>query len=207
MVLGYHVIFGAYGFWLPNDPRGSWSDYVGAWELLRFGPATKTTETRSLAHHDHDRVRRLAAKKALQYPAVEFSGVQARAIAQGFANYLARSKLQIWACAILPEHVHLVVGRCHLKIEQVVIQLKSAATERLIETESHPFQQILLPNGRRPKCFARGQWAPFLQSAEDILRAIHYVEQNPVKEGKKRQAWSFVTRPEHTLADVIELPS
>ena len=22
-VLAYHVIFGAYGFWLPNDPRGS----------------------------------------------------------------------------------------------------------------------------------------------------------------------------------------
>jgi hypothetical protein len=28
MILGYHVIFGAYGFWLPNDPRGSWSDFV-----------------------------------------------------------------------------------------------------------------------------------------------------------------------------------
>jgi len=30
MVRGYHVIFGMYGFWLPNDPRGSWSDYVGS---------------------------------------------------------------------------------------------------------------------------------------------------------------------------------
>ena len=49
MVLAYHVIFGAYGFWLPNDPRGSWSDFVGAWELLRFGKATKTTERRSVA--------------------------------------------------------------------------------------------------------------------------------------------------------------
>ena len=39
-VLVAHVIITAYGFWLPNDPRGSWSDFVGAWELLRFGRAT-----------------------------------------------------------------------------------------------------------------------------------------------------------------------
>ena len=50
----FHLIISAYGFWLPNDPRGSWSDFVGSWELYKFGPATKTTETRSLAHDPHD---------------------------------------------------------------------------------------------------------------------------------------------------------
>jgi len=30
MVIGFHVILTAYGFWLPNDPRGSWSEFVGA---------------------------------------------------------------------------------------------------------------------------------------------------------------------------------
>ncbi|MBM4093542.1 MAG: hypothetical protein FJ276_29660, partial [Planctomycetes bacterium] len=38
-VHGFDVIFGASGSWLPNDPRGSWSDFVGSWELWRFGPA------------------------------------------------------------------------------------------------------------------------------------------------------------------------
>ena len=42
MVHGYHAIFGTYGFWLPNDPRGSWSDFVGAWELVRFGKPMKS---------------------------------------------------------------------------------------------------------------------------------------------------------------------
>src|SRR5262249_16562833 len=55
MVLASHVIFGTYGFWLPNDPRGSWSDFVGAWGLFRYGKATKTTETVSLAYRTHDR--------------------------------------------------------------------------------------------------------------------------------------------------------
>lgn len=55
MIVGYHVIWGTYGFWLPNDPRGSWSGFVGSWELFRYGPATKTVERRSLAYRAHDR--------------------------------------------------------------------------------------------------------------------------------------------------------
>ena len=63
MIVGYHVIFSAYGFWLPNDPRGSWSEFVGAWELvLAGGRTTKTDERCSLARRPHDRKRRLTGK-------------------------------------------------------------------------------------------------------------------------------------------------
>src|SRR5882757_6425768 len=54
MIIGYHVIFSTYGFWLPNDPRGSWSEFVGSWELFRHGRATKVAVTRSVAHRRHD---------------------------------------------------------------------------------------------------------------------------------------------------------
>ena len=50
MIIGYHSIFGMYGFWLPNDPRGSGSDYVASWELFRHGAATKVASRRSVAH-------------------------------------------------------------------------------------------------------------------------------------------------------------
>src|SRR5262245_50770343 len=123
MIVGYHIIFTTYGFWLPNDPRGSWSDFVGSWELFRYGAATKTTERRSVAHRAHDRDLRLRAKSALKYPAVQFTGEQARAVARGFAQYLDRKKLPVWACAILPDHVHLVTGRPGMKVEQLVILL------------------------------------------------------------------------------------
>jgi hypothetical protein len=95
MIVGYHIIFSTYGFWLPNDPRGSWSDFVGSWELFRFGPATKTSERRSLAYRDHDRELRLRAKSALKYPAVKFTGEQARAVARGFAGYVNRKRLLV----------------------------------------------------------------------------------------------------------------
>jgi hypothetical protein len=73
MVRWHHLIITAYGFWLPNDPRGSWSDFVGAWELLRFGEATKVDDKRSyvfISEGEHlqcavDNVRRHPAKEGL----------------------------------------------------------------------------------------------------------------------------------------------
>jgi hypothetical protein len=50
VILASHVIVSAYGFWLPNEERGSWSDFVRKYELWRdFGPATKVDTTRSVA--------------------------------------------------------------------------------------------------------------------------------------------------------------
>ena len=73
MILAFHSIFTTYGFWLPNDPRGSWSDFVHSWELFRFGgPATKVAAKRSFAHDPHDAGFRRAAKEHLKYPPARF---------------------------------------------------------------------------------------------------------------------------------------
>jgi REP element-mobilizing transposase RayT len=149
MVLAYHAIFGAYGFWLPNDPRGSWSEFVGAWELVRFGKATKICEARSVAH------------------------VQ------------SESGYTIYACAILPEHVHLVIGRNEeRRVERMVGHLKARATQQLSATG-------LWPADNRP-VWGENAWKVFLDSPEGIAAAVKYVEENPVKEGKPKQTWSFV---------------
>jgi REP element-mobilizing transposase RayT len=179
MVLAYHVIFCAYGFWLPNDPRGSWSDFVGAWELLRFGPATKTNARRSVAGASHDWASRRAAKTALKYPPVSFNGIQARAIARGFSLC---DGFVIYSCSILPEHVHMVIGRHAYPIETIVNQLKGRATRQLRAEGVCP----------ESNCWARGQWKVFLNSQRDIERAIRYVEGNPEKEGLRPQQWSFI---------------
>lgn len=192
MVLAYHVIFCLYGFWLPNDPRGSWSDFVGAWELLRFGGATKTNARRSLAGNRHNRELRNAAKQALKYPPVSLTGVRARAVARGFSRYVNLGGITVHACSILPEHVHMVIGRHDFKIESVVNQLKGYATRQLIEEGLHPFADLAKPGDRPPTCWARGQWKVFLDESEGIERACHYVRNNPVKEGLPEQTYRFV---------------
>ena len=181
--------------WLPNDPHGSWSDFVGSWDLYLAGrKATKTTETRSLAFQPHDHAARLATKQALKRPPVVFTGLQARAVGEGFAEYVRKSGLVVWACAIMSDHVHLVVKPFRIRIPQMVIQLKGAATRRLLETGLHPFQNERDPDVGIPKAFGRGEWKVFLDTVAEVQRAIPYVEDNPVKEGKPRQRWSFVTR-------------
>jgi hypothetical protein len=139
-VRAYHLILTAYGFWLPNDPRGSWSDFVRAWELLRFGRATKVTTRRSVAGKPHSRALREEAKLALAREPVVFTGRQALAIADGFGDWAAKSGARILACAILPEHAHLVVARHRFPIEQVANLLKGQATKSLTKAGLHPFQ-------------------------------------------------------------------
>ena len=192
MVRAYHLVLSAYGFWLPNDPRGSWSDFVGAWELWRFGEATTVQVRRSVAARLHDQKLRLRAKKALQYPAVRWTGVQARAIGHGFGGYAERAQLAILACAIMPEHVHLVIARHSRTIEQVANQLKGAATRQITADGLHPMATQPTAGGRMPKMFARGQWSVYLNQDAEIARAIRYVEENPLREGLPSQRWKFV---------------
>ncbi len=190
MVLAYHVIFCTYGFWLPNDPRGSWSDFVGSWELLRFGHATARNDRRSVAHTSHDCQSRQAAKSALKYPIVRLTAAQTQSVAAGFANYLARSGIIVWACSILPQHVHLAIARHRFDVEHIVNQLKGHATRQLTADHLHPLANFT----PRPNCWARGQWKVFLNTPADIQRSIRYVQDNPAKEGMPAQKWEMVTQ-------------
>jgi len=199
MVLGSHVIITAYGFWLPNDPRGSWSDFVRSWELLRFGPATKVWTHRSLARVPHDRALRLAAKRALRYRAVKFSGRQALCVANAFAQQVRKCGFIILACAILPDHVHLVILRHTYQVEQVTNLLKGAATRALRDCGMHPMQDQVRPGENVPSPWATGLWKVFLFSDSDIRRAVKYVENNPLRERKKKQNWKFVTSVDEYL--------
>jgi REP element-mobilizing transposase RayT len=183
------------GFWLPNDPRGSWSDFVGAWELLRFGPATKTIERRSLARDEHDRKRRLDAKRSLTYPPVAITGRQALVVANAFEETASLKGYEFHALSILPSHIHAVLGRHERNAEHIMGHPKFAATRRLIEEGLHPFQALRTKAAHVPTMWTKRGWKVFLDSHEDVERAIEYVDGNPLKEGKRVQRWSFVVSP------------
>ena len=192
MIHGYHVIFGTYGFWLPNDPRGSWSDFVASWELAQFGKATKSLERQDVDLSQWSEWR-ATAQKALKSPAVTLTGEQARAVGAGFAKGISKSRFTIWACSILPEHVHLVIARHTFQVEQIANLLKGEATKRLKAESLHPQARFVDAKGKLPSLWAERQWKVYLDTAEAIENAIHYVEENPIKEGKRPQKWSFVT--------------
>ena len=191
--LAYHVILSFYGFWLPNDPRGSWSEFVGAWELLRYGGrATKVDTSASLARQTHDRTRRLEARRRLKYPPVRLTGSQARAVATGFHRAAIEGAYVIHACAILPDHVHLVIARHPRAISQIVAHLKGRATQQLLAEGLHPLARFEGVDGAIPSPWARKYWKVFIDETRWVLNAIGYVEGNPTKEGKRRQRWKMI---------------
>jgi REP element-mobilizing transposase RayT len=190
--IAYHVIFSTYGFWPPNDPRGSGSTEVRAPNLRPFGPATPSPSRESVAAVPHDHTLRRMAKQSLKYPEVIFDGYQALSVAKGFATLTARSGYQIHACSILPSHVHMVIAGHHYGIDQVGRLLRQAATKQLLADGRHPFADLRSPTGRLPSVWAQDFWKVFLYTEADVLSAITYVEANPGKECKRPQKWSFV---------------
>jgi hypothetical protein len=141
-VRAFHLILTCYGFWLPNDPRGSGSTMVWS-ELLRdFGPPTYVDSKASVVKRAHDADLRRAAKRALKHPPVRFTGVQARAVARGFRLELAKQNVDCFACAIMHDHAHLVVTRPSGSIEDLAVDPKAASVHELFEEGIHPLQAV-----------------------------------------------------------------
>jgi REP element-mobilizing transposase RayT len=194
MVIAHHLVFTTYGFWLPNDPRGSWSDFVRCWELYWYGAATKVTTRRSLARDAHDRNLRQVQKSALRYDPVQFSPQQIACVARGFARAVTESNYIVLACSILSEHVHVVVRRHQNPGERIIGHFKARATQQLVAEELHPFLMHRNDKGELPPAWASRGWKVFLNTDQDIDRAVRYVEENPVKQRLSKQQWGFVRR-------------
>ena len=193
MFLGFHFIFSAYGFWLPNDPRGSWSTTIRRFDLLKFDPATKVNTTRSVAATPHDYRKRLQAKQALRYPPVQFNGRQASAIATGFAHNAAKQGYALHALAIMPDHAHLLMRWNATDVDRIATQFKARATSKLNDAGLNPMAAYPRKNGTLPSPWARNHWCPFIRTQEHMHAAIRYVENNPIKAGFKPQRWKIVT--------------
>jgi REP element-mobilizing transposase RayT len=193
MVRWYHAIFSAYGFWLPNDPRGSWSDFVHSYELYRFGgPATTVGGKRSYAHDLHDMNLRREAKEHLKYPPTRFDNRHRESIAKGIARACEESEITVYACAIGFDHIHIVTARHHEKsIEDVVKHFKSRATQQMNAEGCHPMARYA-SGSVIPTPWGVGLWSVFIDDVTQLRNAIRYVTRHPEKEGLVPQAWSFV---------------
>lgn len=189
-MLAFHAVISAYGFWLPNDPRGSWSTFVASWELFQAGgKATKVRHTRSVAHRAHDRAARHAVKDQLTHDPVVFTGEQARALVRGIGATAGSAGYPLYALAVMPTHLHAVIGAAVCDPARVIGHLKRGATDRLIAEGLHPFASEA---GVTRSCWSKRAWKVFLDTDAAVMRAIRYVEQNPVKDGLRPQRWACV---------------
>jgi REP element-mobilizing transposase RayT len=95
-------------------------------------------------------------------------------ISAAFGNAVQRLGIRIPACAIMNDHVHVLVLRCNYRIEYIINQLKGAAT-------------LALKLKQRP--WTRGCWKVFIDDNETLVAAVDYIQANPIRAGLGAQSW------------------
>src|SRR5690349_16498717 len=124
-VIGFHVVCCTYGFWLPNEERGSRSDHVRSPELREFGPATTVEHRRSVARNAYDWQVRQMQLAALRYPPVKFSDAQIAAVGRGVTREIESFQAAaVHAFVQLRDHQHLVCGPCRYDVRRFAGRIK-----------------------------------------------------------------------------------
>ena len=104
LVIAYHLIWTGYGWWLPNDPRGSGStnirhDVLSELGELHYGRKKIQPTLSTVREFLTD------AEALLKHPRLSFDESARDLIGQSFRETIEREKLTSYACAIMPDHV------------------------------------------------------------------------------------------------------
>ena len=183
MVIGHHIMWTAYGCWLPNDPRGSSSDLVRVDDLKHLGNLHRG---RKKAQPTSRELRKFyqAAEDVLEHPRFLFRDDEIIIAANSFHQTIIESGYTCYACAIMLDHVHLVMRRHRDRAETMIEKLQEASKRKLIEARKRPVNH--------PVWGGEG-WKVFLYTRADLEGRIKYVQENPIKAGRPEQHWEFVT--------------
>lgn len=138
IVIGYHLVFTGYGWWLPNDPRGSMSKSIGHDVIadlgeLHYGRKTVQPASRVIGGF-YDR-----AQDLLKHDLSEFSPREIAEIALSFAACVQSRPYTCYACAIMPDHVHLLIRKHRDRAEEMIERLQSVSRLRLRDPFPLPF--------------------------------------------------------------------
>src|SRR5205807_3404629 len=125
LVIAHHLIWTAYGWWLPNDPRGSGSQTIRSDILAELG---ELHFGRKAVQPAGKVVRGFYEKAAelLKHPLLTFDDSCRLLIADAFAEVITNDRYTCYACAIMPDHVHAVLRKHKDTAEAMVDHLKEA---------------------------------------------------------------------------------
>jgi REP element-mobilizing transposase RayT len=125
----------------------------------------------------------VAAAK-LKHKLLKLTRADVAVVASAFANVIRERRYTCYACAIMPDHVHIIVRKHRDLAEEMIGHLQEASRDALIEAGARPDDH---PTWGGPG------WKVFLDEPPEVRRTVKYVEENPIKMRLPRQNWSFVT--------------
>jgi REP element-mobilizing transposase RayT len=182
MVAGYHLIWTAYGCWLPNDPRGSSSHELREEKLTPLG---KLHYGRKVDQPPSSVIRSFyrRADDALEHPKLLLTDDEIQLVATSFEQTIQHREYTCYACAIMPDHVHLLIRRHRDKAEAMIECLQNDSRQALIAAG---------PRAITHPVWGGPGWKVFLNTRADMEGRVKYICENPIKAGRPEQDWGFV---------------
>ena len=183
MVLAHHLLSTAYGWWLPNDLRGSTSSCIASDVIAELGELHYGRKKIQPAGRDIRAVYE-QARQVLRHPLLTFAAADVPIIARAFADVIERERYTCYACVFMHDHMHAAIRKHKHTAEDMIRNFQDASRDALRaagrRTTDHPV-------------WAQGGWKVFLDTPDDIRRTISYIDDNPLKMRMPRQCWDFVT--------------
>lgn len=168
---------------LPNDPRGSGSRTIATPLLAELGELhygrKKKQPAGSVVREFYQ-----AAEERLMFDLIRFDAEQIQLVADSIGEAIREHQYTCYACAIMPDHVHMVIRKHKHLAELMIDSLQS--TSRLRFSRSH----LISPDH---PLWTDGGWKRFLNSPPAVRAVIRYVENNPLEVGLPPQHLPFVT--------------
>lgn len=183
LVIAYHLVWTAYGWWLPNDPRGSGSTTIRSDPLAELGELhlgrkpVQPTGREIRAFYDR-------AAELLKHPLLTFDESQRAVIAEAFRQVIGTERYTCYACAVMPDHVHILIRKHRHTAEEIGENLMRLSRNALIDAGHRA------PS--HPTWIASRPWVVYLDHPQEVRRTIGYIERNPIKIGLPTQQWPFV---------------
>lgn len=189
MIIGFHLIWTTYGHWFPNDPRGSWSHEVWEPKLLNLRPIdTQRNTVRQTPVEKHELEAFLdQARSRLKWDVVNLSPSEIMAVGDVFGGIVKAINLSVWACAILSNHVHVMIQRHGLRYERIINRLKGQAGQRIRRMRGYT---VVDRRAERVPIWTEKYWVRYIDSSAGMVQAIAYVKHNLPEDSP--QEWGFV---------------
>jgi REP element-mobilizing transposase RayT len=115
---------------------------------------------------------------------IRFDAEQRSVISEGFGDTIRTHQYTCYACAIMPDHAHLVIRKHRHDAKTMIDNLQDESSALIVERGAVPDEHPV---------WTKGGGKVFSDTPEEVRPCIRYVEGNPMKEGLPKQSWPFVT--------------
>ncbi|HTU17112.1 MAG TPA: transposase, partial [Gemmataceae bacterium] len=105
-------------------------------------------------------------------------------IASVWEGVIENERYTCYACAIMPDHIHILLRKHKHQAEDMMEALKNASRDRLLSGGCWPADHPIWTGG--------GGWKVFLDHPDEVCRTIGYIDGNPRSAGLPDQHWRFV---------------